>query len=313
MPNKIDKDFNDLMGFLGGCNLEQTKAAVKRNLNFYKNTDKTNYTLTINYYNKYKLWGTIDPDNDNFELVDNIAEALVDHREDFQWLYGRLCDNRSKKILSNLLSYWFAPNYRKVSELQDKIFHQYFDLDLIQCKEDEVFVDIGAYIGDTAADFVKTFGSDSYKRIYCYEIVPENQNYIDKNIELLNLKNVINCRKGASDKSGIYSFISGETTSVSRLSESGERKIPTVAIDDDIEENVTFIKMDVEGSEEQALKGCRKKILENHPKLALSVYHSHKDLWKLARMIDELDPSYRFYLRYYGKELLPTEYILYAL
>ena len=55
------------------------------------------------------------------------------------------------------------------------------------------------------------------------------------------------------------------------------------------------------------------KNAESHPKLALSVYHNHKDLWKLARMISEIDPTYRFYLRYYGGNLCPTEYLLYAI
>jgi len=102
-------------------------------------------------------------------------------------------------------------------------------------------------------------------------------------------------------------------SSISQLSENGAFDVPIVKIDDDIGEDVTFIKMDIEGGEEEALLGCIGKIKENHPKLALSVYHNHKDLWKLPRIIYEADPSYHFYLRYYGSAILPTEYIIYAI
>lgn len=97
-----------------------------------------------------------------------------------------------------------------------------------------------------------------------------------------------------------------------KLSEGGEIAVKTVKIDDDIDEDITFIKMDIEGGEEEALLGCVEKIRRNHPKLALSVYHNHKDIWKLARIVYNIDSSYNFYMRYYGSPILPTEYMLYA-
>jgi FkbM family methyltransferase len=202
---------------------------------------------------------------------------------------------------------------KKIKQLQDSFFSQYFDLDLIKCDANEVFVDIGSYIGDTMISYVKVYGSNCYKRIYCYEIVPANIKYIEKNIELFNLKNVIIKPKGASDKKSEL-FLSGEeVSSITQLVEEGKTKVETVTIDEDIDEEITFIKMDIEGAEEEALWGCRQKIFENHPKLALSVYHNNDHLWKLARIIDEIDPTYKFYLRYYGGSMLPTEYILYAI
>ncbi len=103
-----------------------------------------------------------------------------------------------------------------------------------------------------------------------------------------------------------------EVSTVNKLSESGELAVPTVMIDEDIEGPVTLIKMDIEGAEANAQQGCCKKILENHPKLILSVYHNHDDMWRLAREIYRLDPSYRFYLRNHGGPVIPTEYLLYA-
>ncbi len=312
MKNQIDIEFSRLMDFIKNYDVTQMKDAIKRNLRYFSDTDKPNYNAIIDYYNKYKLWGSYYPEKDIYELVDNRAQALVEHRQDFEWLYDKLCDYHSKRILVNILSYWLSTDYKKIKQIQSNPFDQYFDLDIIKCDENEVFVDIGAYIGDTMVNYVKTFGADCYKRIYCYEIMPANIDYIKKNIELFNLKNVVVNEKGASNKSDFLYLSENEVSSIATLSESGAFKVPTVTIDNDIDEPVTFIKMDIEGAEEQALLGLRKKILESHPKLALSVYHNHKDLWKLARIIDEIDPSYHFYLRYYGGSLLPTEYLLYG-
>ena len=313
IPNQIDIEFERLMDFIKKWTVSQMKDAVIRNLNHFRDTDNANYTATVNYFNHYKLWGEYYPKRDIFELAENRAKALVEHREDFEWLYGRLCDCRSKRVLTNILSYWLMSDHRKIRQLRDKLFGQYFDLDLIRCCKDEVFVDIGAFVGDTLIDYTNTFGSDCYKKIYCYEISPANIQCIKNNIELFKLKNVVLRAKGAGSKSGLL-YLSGDSVSpVGKLSGTGEIKVPTVAIDEDIDEPVTFIKMDIEGAEEQALLGCRKKIAESHPKLALSVYHNHRDLWRLARIVDFVDPSYRFYLRYCGEDLLPTEYLLYAL
>lgn len=313
IPNQIDIDFNNMMNFIKEKNLEQVKEIIKHNYEYRSKTDLFNYARIVDFYNVIKLWGTIDLKAMDYELIDNNAKALVEHRQDIEWLYSRLGDYRSKKILTCILYYWLMLDYQKIDQIQDKFYSQYFDLDLVHCDENEVFVDIGSYIGDTLVSYSKTFGVDCYKRTYCYEIVPNSVEYINRNIEQFNLKNVVVRQKGASDKKGKLFIPKDEASSISQLSEEGEICVETVTIDDDIDEPVTFIKMDIEGAEEQALLGCRKKILENHPKLALSAYHNNSHLWELAKIIEEIDPTYNFYLRYYGGPLIPTEYILYAI
>ena len=86
-----------------------------------------------------------------------------------------------------------------------------------------------------------------------------------------------------------------------------------VTLDEDIQEPVSWIKMDIEGMEYDALLGCRTHIVNEHPKLSISVYHGYDDLWLLPKLIHSLNPSYKFYLRYYGGNLIPTEIVLTAL
>lgn len=312
-PSQMDIEFKYLMQFIKERDVAQMTEAIKRNLTHFSAINNQQYNSTINFVNQYKLWGEYDPHRGVYAMAENRAHALVEHREDFEWLYGVLRDHRSKRILVNILYYWLMSDPQRVDQLCDKTFKQYFDLDILNCDENEVFVDIGGYIGDTLTHYSKVFGKNAYKRIYCYEIVPVNIEYIEKNIALFELDNVLIRQKGAGDKNGTLYLDSNTLSSVSQLSESGAIAVPVTKIDDDIEEAVTFIKMDIEGGEEAALSGCLEKIKTDHPKLALSVYHNHKDLWKLARMIHEVDPSYHFYLRYYGMPVFPTEYVLYAI
>ncbi|MNV50149.1 hypothetical protein D3C71_1421400 [compost metagenome] len=238
---------------------------------------------------------------------------MVEDRENIEWLYSRLGDYRSKRILFNVVYYWLMLDHKRIGQMHETIYPQYFDLDLVKCDENEVFVDIGGYIGDTVVSYITMYGKECYDKIYSYEIVPANIDYIEKNIEIFKLDNVIIRKKGASDKSDSLFLEKDEVSSISQLSKSGDINVETVTVDEDIEGKVTFIKMDIEGGEEKALLGCSKKIAEYHPKLALSAYHNNTHLWKLAKIIDDIDPTYKFYFRYYGGPMLPTEYVLYAI
>jgi hypothetical protein len=76
-------------------------------------------------------------------------------------------------------------------------------------------------------------------------------------------------------------------------------------------EPVTFIKMDLEGAELNALKGAEQTIKEQKPKLAISIYHKPEDIWEIPNLLLELVPDYKFYIRHYT--LIGAETVLYAL
>ena len=60
---------------------------------------------------------------------------------------------------------------------------------------------------------------------------------------------------------------------------------------------VDFIKYDVEGAEREALLGSRATIERDAPALLVSVYHRSGDIFELPRLVHELNPAYRLYLR----------------
>jgi FkbM family methyltransferase len=192
---------------------------------------------------------------------------------------------------------------------EDKIYKDYFDMDIFKCGPGEVLVDMGSFIGDTVKDYILSYGK-KYKRIYCYEITPSTFEELKHNLGYL--PDVVFRHKGVSDKRGIMYIADDRKSSSNALSEKGGIAVETVAIDEDITEPVTFIKMDIEGAEQKALLGCASHIKNDRPKLAISVYHNNEDIWNIPRMIEEICPGYRFYLRYHGGNLLPTELTLLA-
>lgn len=73
---------------------------------------------------------------------------------------------------------------------------------------------------------------------------------------------------------------------------------------------ITFIKMDIEGAEKEALVGAQNIIRNQKPKLAISIYHKKEDIWELPALLLEMNPEYQFYLRHYS--LREAETVLYA-
>lgn len=310
IANRIDLLFYQMMVYFDQAPLENIVSQMKENLAAIKKQNKERYQSILWCYNTYSYWGKIDPDNNIYELLHNRASVLKEHGGDFIWLYKRLCDYRSKKCFFGVIDNWITFNYNHLEECKENVYKHYFDLDIMQCSENEVFVDLGAYTGDTVSDYIHTFLG--YKRIYCYEIMPETMQKLKENLSTLS--NIEYRQKGASDKAGVM-FISGTEPDVSmhKLTDSGNIEVQTVAIDEDIAEPVTFIKMDIEGAEQGAIMGCKNHIRATHPKLAISVYHNNEDIWKCARLIDEIDPNYKFYFRYNGGNIYPSEYVLLAI
>ena len=104
----------------------------------------------------------------------------------------------------------------------------------------------------------------------------------------------------------------GSSSFIIRKGDGNEQVIPTASIDEIMDGGpVTFIKMDIEGAELEALKGAKETIKRYHPTLAISIYHKPEDIVELPQFIKSLIPEYKLYLRNY--HLDQTETVLYAI
>lgn len=307
--NKIDREFYHLVNILKSLSKEQISFQMKEN--FKMIPEETQRSLE-DYFKKFNYWGKLDVKNNQFEEIENKAESFASHLEDYIWLYGKLKDNRSKKLLLAIMKNWYQYDFVTLKETIETTFVDYFDLDIVTCDQNEVMVDLGAYIGDTVYHYLDTYGEDCYKKMYCYEITDETFEYLEMNTK--RYPNIVCRKKAVSDHNGkLYIEKSRIDSSANMVKEDGEDFIEAVSIDEDIKEPITLIKMDIEGFEQKALMGCKNHIINEHPKLLLSVYHNHEDIWKIPKMIEEISPGYKFYLRNHGGPIFPTEITLLAI
>lgn len=116
-----------------------------------------------------------------------------------------------------------------------------------------------------------------------------------------------------SDLESIENKENGPGARVDSASKGLESKEPNlIAINNFFKdkETPTFIKMDIEGAELEALEGAKTTIVKNKPKLAICLYHKPDDLWKIPLYLKDLVPEYKFYIRHHGK--VRWETVLYA-
>jgi FkbM family methyltransferase len=192
---------------------------------------------------------------------------------------------------------------------------EYFESGLIIPGEDEVFIDAGSFNFNTSFQFIK-WCNNSYKKIIAFEPHPEQY---QKCIETsMNIKNIEIFPHGLWNESGEVSFDTNPAlgTQGSRIAcdkkEQHIIKIKTVSLDDVLkDEKATFIKMDIEGAELNALKGAKNTIIKYRPKLAICLYHKLEDIWEIPTYIMQLCDDYKFYIRHYNSWHSGT--ILYAI
>jgi FkbM family methyltransferase len=229
----------------------------------------------------------------------NLPAFIDETRKDIQlnptkWkkLYASLSDEPSRVVLNDLISYRLTGDYSFMKEYSVRFNEQYFE-DFLGIKPGEIFVDCGGFDGDTTEEFCSRY--PDYKRVYLFE--PSATNIEKAKVRLRERRDIEFLPLGVSDTSGSLFF--DNAGSASSVSESGLDEIRVTTIDQQITENITFIKMDLEGWEMKALAGAKKHICDDHPKLAIAVYHHPADFWRISEYIFGLRQDYKIYLRHY--------------
>lgn len=226
------------------------------------------------------------------------AEYLRSVQLDIQLDYDRFADEKSKNTFEALLRYRINRDPAFLKPVACPEEEEYFPEELGERRflgSEEVFVDVGAYTGDTVLRF-RTAVKERYRRIFAFE--PDPQNY-KKLVESTAGIRDVTCRQvGASDTPARLRFASNGQTS--RPVESGDALVEIDTLDHQLSGvDVTFIKMDIEGMECPALRGARQLIQSCRPKLAICSYHSMEDMVFVPKLIAELNPAYHIYLRHY--------------
>lgn len=231
-------------------------------------------------------------------IVNEILQLLEDDKS--KDIYKAIVEKRKKGFL----------DYTDINEFaKSEYFIDEFWKPLENGKE--VFIDGGAYTGDTIEEFID-WTKGNYKHIYSFEPQRDKAEIIKKNLWKYNGK-VSFFERGLWSCETELGFKDGDTDFSGKIVDGVDSTnyIKTVAVDDIVKEKVTFIKMDIEGAEIEAIKGAKNIILRDKPKLAICIYHKLSDLYEIPRILHEMIPEYKFYVRHNGLRVYGT--ILYAM
>lgn len=231
------------------------------------------------------------------------GEALFTHRllrrysRELESLRGLLADEQSHKVLNSVIQYKLSGDLVLLSDCQtprDEVYQKIFRLGC-----DEVFVDAGAYTGDTVEEFV-LHARRGFHQILALE--PDRRNFkkLCATVDRLGIQAKTKCLP-----TGVWSCrdtlcFNHRSGRQAAFSGGGIPDTPVDSIDNLLDgELATLLKFDVEGAEEEALQGSQYTIARYRPRLAVSVYHRSEDIFVLPNLIHRMCPDYKLYLRHH--------------
>ena len=246
---------------------------------------------------QYDIYEMDEKINKNINIIQQIREVLS--------------DKKSVETFDNLIKYRTSNDKRLLEEIYEKEHRQYFPKsNIFKPSLEETFIDAGGCNGATSVEFVQ-WVNGKYNKIYLMEPDTLMQSVAKEYVALKDVQNIIFVGKAAYSKSTIINFENNAESGSSHIEMNGKTQVETVTIDEMLNHTIaTYIKMDIEGAELQALQGAKETIECYRPKLAISIYHKDDDLWQIPYYIHENYPWYKLFIRHYT--WITTETVLYA-
>jgi len=235
----------------------------------------------------------------------------------YEWAFDFFEDSLSRQQILDRMRYYLMG----VPPQQNSACDVYYENGYIELQQGEIFVDAGAKFGETVEQFISKMkdAEKTYKKIYAFE--PSPINYSATVERLSHIDGVEIVQKGLWSCEAVLSFFEHdqlrETSSfTTELFGSNCIQVPVTSLDFFLKDVApcdlpTFIKMDIEGSEKEALKGAANTIKLAKPKLAICAYHKTEDIYELPQTILGIRDDYKFALRA-SNIYSPIEVILYG-
>jgi FkbM family methyltransferase len=176
---------------------------------------------------------------------------------------------------------------------------QYFPEGVFLLGRNEVFIDCGAYDGDTIRE-LRRKTADHFERIVAFEPDPRNFAALQSGVDGDHRITLLPYATAARRETQRFADGGGEA---SRVSPNGGITIETVTLDEMLSGVApTYMKFDIEGSELDALEGGRETIRRHRPKMAVCLYHLPDHLWSIPLRLNELLPNSLFTMRTYAAD-----------
>ena len=246
------------------------------------------------------------------------AFVLKTHVQEVLSVYDSLADERSKSIYFELVKIRVLGNTIPEQYVDN---NQYFFMEFGNASPKEIFVDCGAYVGDSFECYLwKRAGV--FSKAILFEPDKRNVKAIER--RLARLKDEWNI---SDDKVLIYPYGLSDTDTVSCLKnndalnglsskvvdeQNGDgEELKIVSLDNILEQRDNlFIKADIESFEYKMILGAKNIIQSSKPKLAICIYHNSVDFYDIPLLLKSLNPNYKFSIRHYTANF--SETVLYA-
>ncbi len=179
-----------------------------------------------------------------------------------------------------------------------------------KAKHSDVVIDAGAFTGNTVVYFTQLVGQEG--KVYAFEPMQEIFKTLQENTQ--NMPEVHLFQAGISHCDG-QMHVAAQNSASSSLFQQGDVCVNIRSIDSFVQvqalDKLDFIKMDIEGSEMDALKGAKNTIAQFTPKLAICIYHRPNDIFQIYKQILTINPYYTFYLKHCSNTIWET--VLFAM
>ncbi len=213
------------------------------------------------------------------------------HEKDLSYVYSILEDEKSKFVFENIIKYKLSGKIDYLFKCQSRRKDDFSEI--LKLGNNEVFMDLGAYRGDTVMEFVNLV--DAYKHIYAIEPNKKSFEHLKKNTSALKDCECINISIHNKKGTLIFNKKNGRNSAAADVG----KLIEADSVDNIIlGKYISYIKMDVEGQELNALDGAKNTILKNKPKLLISAYHRSEDLFSLPMKVLSIRDDYKVYIRH---------------
>lgn len=225
---------------------------------------------------------------------DNIfnMQFYLQHENEIQAACSLMCDELSRRTFEDIISFKLSGRMEYLTGCfseKDEAFRN-----ILRLGEDESYLDLGAYRGDTIAEFLSCTNG-KYSHITALE--PDRRTFrkLREYAASMPETQLFNMGIWSEDCDLSFNASLGRGSSIQK---DGSQTLPVTRIDTLYKRRrLTYLKADVEGSEEQAILGGEVTLRRDKPKLNIALYHRSEDIFHLPLLINSINPGYRFYIR----------------
>lgn len=219
------------------------------------------------------------------------------HEAEFNTACDQFSDELSRRTYVALINSKINENVEFLKPYV-RLDNIYFPKTEFRLRDDEVFLDVGGYTGDTVEEFQEATGGH-YQQVISLE--PSDANYVAlvATVDRIGSKKIVTKKIGAWDERATLRFATKEMHIDNQITDDGGQSIEVDTIDTilgDVGPRITLMKLDINGAELRALKGATETIRRCRPRIIVRL-HTKEDFFRTPLLLKQISPDVKIYLR----------------